>query len=254
MLRPPYPGLTLFMSVDVLRCICNCLVLFLGFFFLFLPRSSRYKVVYFQLWLPLVAACGTPPQHGLMSGAVSTPRIQTTKILGCQSRAHKTTRPWGRPPISVIFDAQKSQLSGSLGYIYLHVHHPTHTKLQASLQGRNSLQKDLRMQGRGFLCSKLQNFNLDFKPRRLRKSGKVHFSKNHCIETKHVPSGPPQLLIRVFFSRSYCHTFFHVRTTLAFAFDVHRITKRYFDRSRSMLSHVNSIFSLLTLLKSYFEI
>ena len=37
----------------------------------------------------LVVLCGTPPQHGLMSGAMSMPGIRTHKTLGCRSGAHK---------------------------------------------------------------------------------------------------------------------------------------------------------------------
>ena len=44
-------------------------------FFPFSPKAPRYIAVYFQLWVLLVVACGTPPQHGLMSGAMSVPRI-----------------------------------------------------------------------------------------------------------------------------------------------------------------------------------
>ena len=39
-------------------------------FFLFLPKAPWYIVVYFQLWVLLVVACGMLPQHGLMSGAM----------------------------------------------------------------------------------------------------------------------------------------------------------------------------------------
>ena len=58
-------------------------------FFLFLPRVPWYIVVYFYLWVLLAVACGMPLQHGLMSGAMSTPRIQTGETLGHQSRVHK---------------------------------------------------------------------------------------------------------------------------------------------------------------------
>uniref|UniRef100_A0A9L0TL24 Coiled-coil domain containing 126 n=2 Tax=Equus TaxID=9789 RepID=A0A9L0TL24_HORSE len=37
----------------------------------------------------LVVLCGTPPQHGLMSGATSTPRIRNSEALGCRSRTHE---------------------------------------------------------------------------------------------------------------------------------------------------------------------
>ena len=44
-------------------------------FFLFLPKALQYIVVYSSLWVLLVVACGTPPQHGLMSSAMSASRI-----------------------------------------------------------------------------------------------------------------------------------------------------------------------------------
>ena len=45
------------------------------YFFLFLPKAPQYIVVYSSLWVLLVAACGTLPQRGLMSSAMSAPRI-----------------------------------------------------------------------------------------------------------------------------------------------------------------------------------
>ena len=68
-------------------------------FFPFLPKIPWYLVVYFQLWVLLVVACGTPPQHGLMSSATSAPRIRTSETLGRQSRVRNlTTWPRGQPP------------------------------------------------------------------------------------------------------------------------------------------------------------
>ena len=50
--------------------------IFKDFIFPFSPQSPQYIVVhFFQLWVPLVVACGMPPQHGLTSGATSAPRI-----------------------------------------------------------------------------------------------------------------------------------------------------------------------------------
>ena len=67
-------------------------------FFLFLPKSPGT-----QLWVLLVVACGMAPQHGLMCGAMSVPRIQTGKTLGCRSRGcelnHSAT---GRAPIMAL--------------------------------------------------------------------------------------------------------------------------------------------------------
>ena len=44
-------------------------------FFLFLPKAPQYVVVYSSLWVLLVVACGTLPQRGLMSSAMSALRI-----------------------------------------------------------------------------------------------------------------------------------------------------------------------------------
>ena len=59
------------------------LPIFLGFFF---PSSSTQSPpvlsCIFQLRVPLVVLCGMPPQHGLMSGAMSAPRIQTCETMG----------------------------------------------------------------------------------------------------------------------------------------------------------------------------
>ena len=52
------------------------------FIFPLSPKAPRCIVVYFQLWVLLVVACGMPPQHGLMSGAMSAPRIRTGETLG----------------------------------------------------------------------------------------------------------------------------------------------------------------------------
>ena len=52
------------------------------YFFRFLLKVSRYIVIYSQLWVLLVVACGMLPQHGLMSGAMSVPRIRTWQNPG----------------------------------------------------------------------------------------------------------------------------------------------------------------------------
>ena len=78
-------------------CILDFFIFLKILFFLYLPKDPRYIVVYFQLWVLLVVACGTSPQHGLMSGAMSMPRIPTGEILGHRSRArelnHSATGP-----------------------------------------------------------------------------------------------------------------------------------------------------------------
>ena len=52
-------------------------------FFLFLPKAPQHTVVYSSLWVPLVVARGMLPQRGLMSSAMSAPRIGTNETLGC---------------------------------------------------------------------------------------------------------------------------------------------------------------------------
>ena len=59
-------------------------------FFLFLPKAPRYIVVYSSLWVLLVVAYGMLPQRGLMSGAMSAPRIRTDETLGCLQRGVRT--------------------------------------------------------------------------------------------------------------------------------------------------------------------
>ena len=44
-----------------------------------------------------------PPQHGLMSGAMSVPRIQTSETLGRQSRAHELNHSVTGPAPKHIF-------------------------------------------------------------------------------------------------------------------------------------------------------
>ena len=52
------------------------------------PRAPVLGCV-FSLWAPLVVPCGTLPQHGLMSGTLSMPRIRTRETPGHQSRARE---------------------------------------------------------------------------------------------------------------------------------------------------------------------
>ena len=59
-------------------------------FFLFLPKAPRYIVVYSSLWVLLIVACGTLPQRGLMSSAMSAPRIQTNETLVRLQRSVQT--------------------------------------------------------------------------------------------------------------------------------------------------------------------
>ena len=47
-------------------------------------------------------ACGTPPQCGLTSGAMSPPRIQTCKTLGHRSRARELNQLATRPALGSL--------------------------------------------------------------------------------------------------------------------------------------------------------
>ena len=75
-------------------------------FFLFLPKAPPVHscALFFQLWVFPVMACGTLPQHGLMSGTMSAPRIQTGETLGRCSGArqlnHSATGP--APQINIL--------------------------------------------------------------------------------------------------------------------------------------------------------
>ena len=53
------------------------------------PQSLPAHSCIFQLWVLLVMLCGTPPQHGSMSSARSTPGIGTSETLGLRSGAHE---------------------------------------------------------------------------------------------------------------------------------------------------------------------
>ena len=58
------------------------------YIFAFSPQIPPVHGCIILLWVPLVVACGMPPQHGPMSGAMSaTLRIRTGETLGCWSRA-----------------------------------------------------------------------------------------------------------------------------------------------------------------------
>ncbi|XP_070438500.1 uncharacterized protein [Equus przewalskii] len=61
--------------------------------------APQYIVVYSSLWVLLVVACGMPPQRGLMSSAMSAPRIRTNETLSrlAVERENSTTWPRGQP-------------------------------------------------------------------------------------------------------------------------------------------------------------
>ena len=68
-------------------------------FFLFLPKAPQYIVVYSSLWVLLVVACGTLPQHGLMMVPCPCPGFEPAKPWATKVECVKlTTRPQGRPP------------------------------------------------------------------------------------------------------------------------------------------------------------
>uniref|UniRef100_A0A9L0JW88 Transmembrane protein 170B n=1 Tax=Equus asinus TaxID=9793 RepID=A0A9L0JW88_EQUAS len=50
----------------------------------------QYIVVYSSWWVLLVVACGTLPQRGLMSSAMSAPRIRTNETRGRLQRSMQT--------------------------------------------------------------------------------------------------------------------------------------------------------------------
>uniref|UniRef100_A0A8C4MJ11 Solute carrier family 7 member 13 n=1 Tax=Equus asinus TaxID=9793 RepID=A0A8C4MJ11_EQUAS len=52
--------------------------------------TPQYIVVYSSLWVLLVVACGMLPQRGLMSSAMSVPRIRTNETLGHLQRSART--------------------------------------------------------------------------------------------------------------------------------------------------------------------
>src|SRR3712207_3922322 len=62
-------------------------ILFLSFFS---PKAPQYIVVYSSLCVHLVVACGTLPQRGLTSSAMSAPRIRTNETLGYLQRSART--------------------------------------------------------------------------------------------------------------------------------------------------------------------
>ena len=65
--------------------------------------------------MPLVVLCGMPPQYGLMSGAMSAPRIQTSETLGFQSGVRELNHSaTGLAPIcSSLPTPQGEQSSGT---------------------------------------------------------------------------------------------------------------------------------------------
>ena len=59
-------------------------------FFLFLPKAPQYTVVYSPMCILLVVVCGTPPQRGPTSSAMSAPRIRTNETLSRLQRSART--------------------------------------------------------------------------------------------------------------------------------------------------------------------
>ena len=60
------------------------------YFFPFSPQSPPVHSCIFLLWVLLVVACGTLPQHGLMSSAMFVPRIRTNETLGHLQQSTRT--------------------------------------------------------------------------------------------------------------------------------------------------------------------
>ena len=58
--------------------------------FIFFPKAPWYMVVYSSWWVILVVECGMLPQRGLMSSAMSVPRMCTNKTLGCLQRSPRS--------------------------------------------------------------------------------------------------------------------------------------------------------------------
>ena len=85
----------LFLSWPLPVFLISLTMLFIYFFqdfifFLFLSKAPRYTVLHYSLWVLLVVACGTPPQRGLTSSAMSAPRIRTNETLGRPQRSART--------------------------------------------------------------------------------------------------------------------------------------------------------------------
>ena len=81
---------------------------FKDFFFPFSPQSPLVHTCIFLVMGPLVVACGTPPQHGLMSGAMSTPRIQTSEPQGHPSAVRKLNHSAMGWPHTAFFNEESA--------------------------------------------------------------------------------------------------------------------------------------------------
>ena len=79
-------------------------LIFQRFYFSLFSQSSLVHSCVFLVVCPSSCTCGMPPQHGLMSSAVSAPRIWTGETLGHWSRGselnHSATKP---APGSILF-------------------------------------------------------------------------------------------------------------------------------------------------------
>ena len=77
----------------MVRVLINAFLLFYLFVFL-LPKAPQFIVVYifFYLWVLLVVACGTPPQHGPTSGSEPA-KPWATEV----EHRNSTTLPQGQP-------------------------------------------------------------------------------------------------------------------------------------------------------------
>ena len=82
---------------------------FVFFFFCFISPNPPVHGCISELHVLLVVGCGTPPQRGLTSGAMSAPRIRT---LGRRSRAwelnHSATERPPFQPFKTSFPMEKA--------------------------------------------------------------------------------------------------------------------------------------------------
>src|SRR3712207_8035910 len=85
----------------------------------FLPKAPRYIVVYSSLWVLLVVACGTLPQRGLMSSAMSAPRIRTNETLGCLRSEEHTSELQSRQYLVCRLLLEKKKYQHSATYAHL---------------------------------------------------------------------------------------------------------------------------------------
>ena len=82
--------------------------------------------MYIVVVVLLVVLCGTPPQRGLMNGAMSAPRIQIGESLGCQSRVCKLNCSARGPASRFLFLR--------CTFLFYHLHSYVETQLSNKFQ------------------------------------------------------------------------------------------------------------------------